>query len=200
LNVSSSSDALQVSAAVTITAGVTVNIHGILTLPPGTLTSTSIAPFAKVTAVPGKSILTYSAGGFTTTLYVGGFVVGNVFKKAGAVEPGPLLLTDAGQVITTHPDRTQSVHSMHVAPVDLGAASDRVLLVFYAVGVRDASAVQVQIAGQDVPVLYSGASDHFAELDEVTVEVPRSLAGLGDVDVVLTADGQTASPVRIHIQ
>jgi hypothetical protein len=37
-------------------------------------------------------------------------------------------------------------------------------------------------------------------LDEVTVEVPRGLAGMGDVDVVLTADGQTASPVRIHIQ
>jgi len=26
------------------------------------------------------------------------------------------------------------------------------------------------------------------------------LAGSGDVDVVLTLDGQTASPVRIHIQ
>jgi hypothetical protein len=37
-------------------------------------------------------------------------------------------------------------------------------------------------------------------LDEVTVDLPRSLAGTGDVDVVLTADGQTASPVHIHIQ
>jgi len=32
------------------------------------------------------------------------------------------------------------------------------------------------------------------------VEVPRSLAGMGDVDVVMTADGQAAGPVRIHIQ
>jgi hypothetical protein len=37
-------------------------------------------------------------------------------------------------------------------------------------------------------------------LDEITVELPRSLAGMGQVDVVLTADGQTASPVRIPIQ
>jgi uncharacterized protein (TIGR03437 family) len=58
----------------------------------------------------------------------------------------------------------------------------------------------VQIAGQDVPVRYAGATGHFPGLDEVTVEVPRSLAGIGDADVVLTADGQTASPVRIHIQ
>jgi uncharacterized protein (TIGR03437 family) len=77
---------------------------------------------------------------------------------------------------------------------------DRVMLQFYASGVRDASEVHVQIAGQDVPVLYAGASGHFPGLDEVTVEVPRSLTGFGDVDVAMTVDGQTASPVRIHIQ
>jgi len=32
------------------------------------------------------------------------------------------------------------------------------------------------------------------------VEVPRSLAGMGQVDVVLTADGETASPVHVSIQ
>jgi uncharacterized protein (TIGR03437 family) len=89
---------------------------------------------------------------------------------------------------------------MRAAPVDLGAPSDTVMLRFYASGVRDASDVHVRIAGQDVPVIYSGASGHFPGFDEVTVELPRSLAGMGDVDVVLTADGQTASPVRIHIQ
>ena len=85
------------------------------------------------------------------------------------------------------------------APVDL-LASDKVMLQFYTSGVRDASEVHVRIAGQDVPVLYSGASGHFAGLDEVIVELPRSLAGMGRVDVVLTADGQTAGPVSIHIQ
>jgi hypothetical protein len=43
------------------------------------------------------------------------------------------------------------------------------MLQFYASGVRDASAVHVQIAEQDVPVRYSGASGHFPGLDEVTV-------------------------------
>jgi uncharacterized protein (TIGR03437 family) len=74
------------------------------------------------------------------------------------------------------------------------------MLRFYASGVGDASEVHVQIAGQDVPVLYSGPAGHFPGLDEVTVEISRSLAGIGEADVVLTADGQTASPVRIHIQ
>jgi uncharacterized protein (TIGR03437 family) len=66
--------------------------------------------------------------------------------------------------------------------------------------VSDASEVHVQIAGQEVPVRYFGASGQFPGLDEVSVELPRSLSGIGDADVVLTVDGETASPVRIHIQ
>ena len=49
-------------------------------------------------------------------------------------------------------------------------------------------------------MIYSGAAGHFPGLDEVTVEVPRSLAGIDEADVELTVDGRPASPVRIHIQ
>jgi len=34
----------------------------------------------------------------------------------------------------------------------------------------------------------------------VSVQVPRSLAERGEVEVRLTADGQTAGPVRLQIQ
>lgn len=104
------------------------------------------------------------------------------------------------QVITLHADGTQLVRPLRMAPVEPAATSDRVMLQFYASGVRDASEVHVQIAGQDVPVRYAGPSGHFPGLDEVTVEVPRSLAGMGDADVTMTVDGQAASPVRIRIQ
>jgi hypothetical protein len=134
-----------------------------------------------------------------TTLSVIGTVSGTVYTGS-AVNASALLQTDAVQVITAHADGTQSVRPIQAAPIDLAASSDTVMLRFYASGVQDASSVNVQIAGQDVPVRYAGAAGHFAGLDEVTVEVPRSLAGMGDVDAVLTADGQTASPVRIHIQ
>jgi uncharacterized protein (TIGR03437 family) len=132
-------------------------------------------------------------------LSVIGTVSGTVYTGS-AVNASALLQTDAVQVITAHADGTQSVRPIQAAPIDLAASSDTVMLRFYASGVQDASSVNVQIAGQDVPVRYAGAAGHFAGLDEVTVEVPRSLAGMGDVDAVLTADGQTASPVRIHIQ
>jgi hypothetical protein len=110
------------------------------------------------------------------------------------------LHSDGVQVITAHADGTQSVRPLQGAPVEVGASSDRVMLQFYASGVRDASEVHVEIAGQAARVVYSGASGYFPGLDEVTVELPRSLSWMGEADVVLTADGQTAGPVRIHIQ
>jgi hypothetical protein len=135
----------------------------------------------------------------STTLSVSGTAAATVYTGKDP-QVNALLHPNGVRVITTHADGTQSVRPMRAAPVDLGAPSDTVMLRFYASGVRDASDVHVRIAGQDVPVIYSGASGHFPGFDEVTVELPRSLAGMGDVDVVLTADGQTASPVRIHIQ
>jgi uncharacterized protein (TIGR03437 family) len=87
-----------------------------------------------------------------------------------------------------------------MAPIDLGASSDVVALEFFAAGVRDGAAIEVRIGELSVPVLYAGAAEHFAGLDQVSVQLPRSLAGIGDVDVLLTVDGQTAEPVRVHIQ
>jgi hypothetical protein len=134
-----------------------------------------------------------------TTLSVSGTASGTVYTGA-AVGASVLLHTDAGQVITAHADGTQSVRPMQAAPIDFGESTDKVMLRLYASGVQDSSEIHVRIAGQDVPVRYSGASGQFPGLDEVTVELPRSLSGIGDADVVLTVDGETASPVRIHIQ
>jgi uncharacterized protein (TIGR03437 family) len=107
---------------------------------------------------------------------------------------------EGARSITSHGDGTQSVRSIGGAPVDTGASADVVALEFYAEGVRDGSAIEVRVGGQSVPVLYAGAADRFAGLDQISVQLPRSLAGSGDADVVLTVDGQTAEPVRIQIQ
>ena len=130
-------------------------------------------------------------------------VTGSASATAGTASPAKgeaILHRDGAQVITAHKDGLQSVRPLSAAPLDLLASPDNVMLQFYASGVHDASEVHVKIAGQDVPVRYSGASGHFPGLDEVIVEVPRSLAGMGKVDVALTVDGQTASPVAVHIQ
>ncbi|HXM42283.1 MAG TPA: hypothetical protein VN924_13605 [Bryobacteraceae bacterium] len=143
--------------------------------------------------------VTWSCQGvLSTSLSIIGTAAGNV--ESGSVKASPVLHNNAVQVITAHADGSQSQRPLTAAPVDPGASTDKTMLQFYASGVRDASEVHVQIAGQEVPVVYAGPAGHFPGLDEVTVEVPRSLSGMGESDVVLTADGESASPVRIHVQ
>jgi len=181
-------------------AGMTVTITANITMPKGTIVNDHILPFtAPVSLSAANATVTYADGTSSTTLAV---VNGTLSTSVPpATTAAHLVLHTAGaQAITAHRDGTQSVRSISTELVDLGAPEDVVALQFYASGVRDASEVRVQIAGTDVPVLYAGAAGHFPGLDQVSVQLPRSLAGSGDVEVVLTVDGQTASPVHIRIQ
>ncbi len=88
------------------------------------------------------------------------------------------------------------------APIDLGPATDRVFLVLFGTGLRfrsSLSAVSCTIGGTASEVLFAGAVPEFVGLDQVNVHVPRSLAGRGEVDVVLVADSKTANTVRVSI-
>ena len=88
-------------------------------------------------------------------------------------------------------------------PIDLGAATDRVFLVMFGSGFRyrsALSAVGVTLGGTAAPVSFAGAQGSFIGLDQVNIELPRSLAGRGELDVVLTVDGQTANTVRVSVR
>ena len=191
-------DEFQLYAPIKISG--TVNIHGIILLPPGTLSTVGIGLVPSTYAIPAGSSLTYTTSTGTTTLGLdlGSVLSGTVYTGA-AVKAHALLNANGIQVITAHPDGTQSIRPLAGAPVDLGISSDKVMLRFYASGV-DASDIHMQLAGQDAPVLYAGPAGHFAGLDEVLVEVPQSLAGTGEVDAILTTGTQTADPVRVRIQ
>ena len=92
-------------------------------------------------------------------------------------------------------------------PIDLSPnaadASEQVYLVLFGTGIRYRSGlglVSARIGGTDASVLYAGAQNDFAGLDQINVLLPRSLAGRGEVDVVLAADGKTANTVRVSIK
>ncbi|MBS1789332.1 MAG: pre-peptidase C-terminal domain-containing protein [Acidobacteria bacterium] len=93
-------------------------------------------------------------------------------------------------------------------PIDLGAdlgiVTDQVYLVLFGTGLRgrsDLSAVKVKIGNLDTPVIYAGAQGDFVGLDQINVgPLPRSLAGRGEIDVVVTIDGKTANTVKINIK
>jgi uncharacterized protein (TIGR03437 family) len=49
-------------------------------------------------------------------------------------------------------------------------------------------------------VLFAGPQSNFDGLDQVNLTLPVSLSGSGEVNIVLTVDGQTANVVTIDIQ
>jgi uncharacterized protein (TIGR03437 family) len=88
-------------------------------------------------------------------------------------------------------------------PIDLNSPSDQVYLVLFGTGMRNRIAlgsVTAVIGGASVQVVYADKQGVFAGLDQVNILLPNSLAGRGDVDLVLTVDGQAANTVRVNIK
>jgi uncharacterized protein (TIGR03437 family) len=182
--------------------GITLTISAEISMPLGTMASAHVHPFtAPVTLTPTTANVTYSDGTASTTLGINGTLTTSVSDSQASVAHAGVGLEAAGaQAITAHADGTQSVRSLGAAPIDLGSPADVVVLQFYASGVSGAAEVRAQIAGEPAPVLYAGPAGHFPGLEQVSVQVPRSLAGRGDADVTLTVDSQASNPVSIHIQ
>jgi uncharacterized protein (TIGR03437 family) len=87
------------------------------------------------------------------------------------------------------------------APINL-ASGGTVYLSLYGTGIRHVSSLTnfvCTIGGLSVPVLYAGPQGTYAGLDQVNVQLPISLLGRGEVDVIVTADGQTSNAVRINV-
>ena len=88
-------------------------------------------------------------------------------------------------------------------PMSLGSASDQLVVTLYGTGLRNLSSLQnttVSIGGALAQILYAGAQPQYPGLDQVNVVVPQSLAGAGEVPVLLTVEGQTANVVTLNIQ
>ena len=123
----------------------------------------------------------------------------------------------AAQVVTSHSDGSQTFvgniatctnGNCTPIPLSLGSSTDQVVLELFGTGIRGAggaSAVAVTVGTTTCQVLYAGAQgagspDAYYGLDQVNVLLPRSLAGAGIVNVVLTAAGQNANTVTIDVQ
>jgi uncharacterized protein (TIGR03437 family) len=87
-------------------------------------------------------------------------------------------------------------------PIDLGPASDQVFLLLFGTGVRGfTSGVTATLGGSSIPVLGAVPQGQFVGLDQINIgPIPRSLAGRGEVDLILTADGKAANTVKVNIR
>lgn len=158
-------------------------------------------------------------GAATVTVSNGGQTTATGAVTIAAVAPGLFSANadgkgaPAAQSITIAPDGTQTVRAAAVcgpvvgscvpAPIDLGASGTQVLLALFGTGIRGFSslaAVSATIGGLTAEVQSAGAVQQYSGLDEVKIVLPRTLAGLGAADLILTVDGKAANTVQIDIK
>jgi uncharacterized protein (TIGR03437 family) len=87
--------------------------------------------------------------------------------------------------------------------LDLGPPTDQFFLILFGTGLRfysDLSALAASLGNIPAELLYAGPQGGFVGLDQVNLRVPRSLAGRGEVEIQMTADGKTANPVRVSFR
>ncbi len=87
------------------------------------------------------------------------------------------------------------------APIDFGRDGDRLFLVLFGTGIRFHDGdVTATVAGEAVDVLFAGRQPQFIGVDQVNLELARTLAGRGEVDIVLVVDGQVANTVQVAFE
>ncbi len=101
-------------------------------------------------------------------------------------------------------NRYDSTSQRYVAlPIEFRPDTSFIVLALFGTGWRYRSAqtaTTVTIGGVNAPVQYVGEQPAFIGLDQINVELPRSLIGRGDVNVVVMVDGKTANTVRINVK
>lgn len=88
-------------------------------------------------------------------------------------------------------------------PLDPGPASEQLYLALFGTGIRNRaqlSDVGVRIGGELAEVQYAGAQGEYIGLDQINVKIPRTLAGRGDVSVIFSVAGRSATPVTVNIK
>jgi uncharacterized protein (TIGR03437 family) len=189
--------------------GVAVNIKdstGAITSAPLIFVSPGQITFqVPSTVAAGIASVTITAPGSTQT--ASNVVIAPVAPALFTVNGNALV---AGYAIRVSSAGTQTVEpayavnaqgSFSAAPLNMGAATDKVYLAIYATGVQAAGManVTVTVNGVSTPVLYAGSAG-FSGVDQINVQLPASLAGSGTVALQVTASGLAANTVQIAIQ
>jgi len=153
-----------------------------------------------------------SAGTATVTMTRNGQTVGSGAIQVAAIAPGIFAANGNGQGAASaeavkYPAQTwqltatcPAAGSCVTVPFDVGTAATPVYLELYGTGIRGTkSSVTATIGGTAAAATW-GVQSQYPGMDQVNLLVPTSLAGRGEVDVVLTVDGVAANTVRVNIK
>ncbi len=152
----------------------------------------------------GAATITVTSGDGTVTngaIQIVNVAPGLFPANSGGLYAGNVLRVRADGSQSTEQSSTLSGNQIVPVPVDLGAATDQVFLIMFGTGVRHAANVTATVGNQPVPVAFAGPQGTFVGEDQINIgPLPQSLAGTGNANIVLTADGQTANTVNVTIK
>jgi uncharacterized protein (TIGR03437 family) len=165
-------------------------------IPAGTATGV-----ATVSVISGDGVS--SAGQITITNVAPGLFSANA---TGQGVPAAVLLrvkADGSQSFENVARWDSTLNRFVPAPIDLGTQGEQVYLIAFGTGWRNRSAlaaVSLRIGGTQPEVLFAGAQGDLVGLDQLNVLLPRDLLGRGEVDLLLTVDGQAANTLRLSFR
>jgi uncharacterized protein (TIGR03437 family) len=157
-------------------------------------TQATIVTPSGVAAGPAILSVSSATGTLSTPVTIAGVAPG-LFTADGSGQGAP-----AAEVLTVHADGSRDDSRSATLPISLGGAGDRVYVVLYGTGIRHAAKVVCTVRGESVDVVFAGAQGSIGGLDQLNLLLPSSLAGAGDVALVLTVDGQAANEVRLVLR
>ena len=160
-----------------------------------------------------------TTGAATLTVLLNSNTVGQTATNIETVTPGLFSANANGQgvaaaaVVRVKADGTQSQEAViqyntaaaryDAVPISLGDATDQLFLVTYGTGFRGRTSlanVTATIGGATAEVTFAGNQGSLIGVDQANIRIPASLAGRGNVDVVLTVDKKAANTVTINVK
>lgn len=107
----------------------------------------------------------------------------------------------AAAVITNDGRNYQRIYdgNRNAVPIRVSEGGQPTYLVLFGTGIRNQGEVQVKIGGQTCPIIWSGAHPQWAGLDQLNIQLPDSLRGVGTVQIVLSTGGFIANFAQINI-
>ncbi len=160
-----------------------------------------------------------AAGAATLSVMLNGSTVGQGTALVETVTPGLFSANADGKGVAAavalriKADGTQiaepilqlntTTGKFEAVPLSIGDATDQLFLLAFGTGFRNRSglgAVSVTMGGTAAEVVFAGAQGGFTGLDQANIRIPSSLAGRGEVSVVLTVDGKSSNAVVIQVK
>ena len=130
-----------------------------------------------------------------------GLFAANVNGQGVAAAVAFRLRADGSQSYEPVLQFNQAANRFDPVPIDLGPESDQVFLIGFGTGLRNRTGNSnlANVGGAAATVTFVGAQGQFEGLDQANIRLPRSLAGRGNVAVLLILDGRRSNAVSINV-